>query len=189
MHFKRIIVNLLLFFILILPLLSAERLQKKEEKFFKGLIKDHGKIWTSPLKFKFKNWIMTAVIAGITTYLIINDESIYGRMKAYQNNNKWVSDISPGITLLGDGTLNLGISGLFFLSGSILKDNHSKNTGKLILMGLIHSGIVVQLLKHLSGRQRPEAGNGVDNWEGPAAFFERYKDHRDMYHPREALSE
>ena len=62
------------------------------------------------------------------------------------------------------------------------KDEKAKDTGKLVLMSLIHSGVVVQLLKHLTGRQRPEAENGVDRWDGPSGFFKRYKDNRDMYY-------
>jgi len=160
----------------------SEDKSAKNRGFFKELFKDEGKIWSAPFGFKTKDWILTAGIAGITAYMILNDESIYGRVKAYQEKNPWVSDISPSMTLLGDGTLNLGLSGLFYLSGAVFKDKHIKNTGKLLFMGLIHSGIVVQLLKHLSGRQRPEAGNGIDHWEGPAGFFKRYKNHRDMYY-------
>lgn len=161
---------------------NSDKKKIKDESFFKELLKDHGKIWTAPGRFRTKDWILSAGLAGITAYMISNDESIYSRVKAYQNKNQWVSDISPVMTLFGDGTINLGVSGLFYLSGAILKDKITKNTGKLIFMGLIHSGIVVQLLKHLTGRQRPEAENGIDHWDGPAGFFKRYKNHRDMYY-------
>ncbi len=86
------------------------------------------------------------------------------------------------MTLLGDGNVSLGISCLFYISGLITKDSKAKDTGKLVLMSLIHSGIVVQILKHLTGRQRPQAENGIDSWAGPSGFFKRYKDNRDMFY-------
>ncbi len=156
--------------------------QNNKDPFFKAIFKDEAEIWTSPLKFSLKDWITFAGLSVFTAYLIKNDESIYTRFKAYQNKNKWVDSFSPIITLLGDGNVSLGISGLFYLSGAIFKDKKAKNTSKLVLMSLIHSGVVVQLIKHLAGRQRPEAQNGVDHWEGPAGFFKRYKNKRDMFY-------
>jgi len=153
-----------------------------EEGFFKALLEDEGEIWTSPLRFSLKDWALVAGFSAITGYLIVNDESIYDRIKSYQRKNKWVDDLSPVVTLLGDGNVSLGISALFYASGLVIKDRKAKDTGKLVLMSLIHSGIVVQLLKHLAGRQRPEAENGVDRWDGPAGFFKRYKDNRDMFY-------
>lgn len=153
-----------------------------EEPFFKALLEDEAEIWTAPLRFSLKDWALAAGISAFTGYLIVNDESIYERFKAYQNKNKWVDDMSPVVTLLGDGNVSLGASALFYLSGLILKDKKARDTGKLLLMSLIHSGIVVQLLKHLTGRQRPQAEDGVDRWEGPSGFFKRYKDNRDMFY-------
>ena len=153
-----------------------------EDGFFKALLEDEGEIWTSPLRFSLKDWTIVAGFSAITGYLIANDESIYDRIKSYQGKNKWVDDLSPVVTLLGDGNVSLGISALFYASGLVINNKKAKDTGKLVLMSLIHSGIVVQLLKHLAGRQRPEAENGVDRWDGPAGFFKRYKDNRDMFY-------
>lgn len=154
----------------------------KDENFFKSLFEDEGSIWTSPFRFSLSDWIVTAGILGVTGYMIANDESIYSRFKAYQEKNEWVSDISPTLTLLGDGNVNLGITGLFYLTGAIFRDKKSKDTAKLLLMSLIHSGIVVQIGKHIAGRQRPEAEEGVDRWAGPSGFFKRYKNSADMFY-------
>ena len=174
MLFKKTSVFVIIFSLILSFSLYSEKKEHNDEAFFKAFFKDHGIIWTSPLRFDTKDWIITLSLAGITAYLISNDESIYSRAKAYQAKNGWVTDLSPTMTLFGDGSLNLGLSGLFYISGALFNDSRAKNTGKLLLMGLLHSGIVVQLLKHLSSRQRPEAGNGIDHWEGPAGFFKRY---------------
>jgi len=174
----------LLLFINFLPIYSndTESVKKNEDSFFKAILKDEAEIWTSPLKFSLKDWTIVAGLSAFTVYLIKNDESIYTRFKAYQKKNKWVDDLSPLITLLGDGNVSLGISGLFYLTGAVFKDKKAKDTSKLVLMSLIHSGVVVQLIKHLSGRQRPQAENGADHWEGPSGFFKRYKNNRDMFY-------
>lgn len=156
--------------------------ENDDDPFFKALLKDEAEIWTAPLRFSLKDWALVAGISVFTGYLISKDESIYSRFKAYQDKNEWVDDLSPIMTLLGDGNVSLGISGLFYLSGFVIKDEKAKDTGKLVFMSLIHSGVVVQLLKHLAGRQRPEAENGVDRWDGPSGFLKRYKDNRDMYY-------
>ncbi len=164
---------------------EIEKSKKEEnvnEPFFKAILEDEGEIWTAPLRFSLKDWALVAGMSVFTGYLISNDESIYNRFKSYQNKNKWVDDVSPIMTILGDGNVSLGVSGLFYLSGFLIKDEKAKDTGKLLLMSLIHSGVVVQLLKHLTGRQRPEAEKGVDRWDGPSGFFKRYKDNRDMYY-------
>ncbi|MEN8222098.1 MAG: phosphatase PAP2 family protein [Acidobacteriota bacterium] len=156
--------------------------EKKNTGFFKALLEDEGEIWTAPLRFSLKDWVLVAGLSAFTGYLIANDESIYDRIKSYQGKNKWVDDLSPVITLLGDGNVSLGVSALFYASGLVIKDKKAKDTGKLVLMSLIHSGVVVQLLKHLAGRQRPEAENGIDKWDGPSGFFKRYTDNRDMFY-------
>jgi len=193
---KQISILLILFlFLSFLPLFGSEsdkssdtetdisdKKKNSDDPFFKALLKDEAEIWTAPLRFSLKDWAIVAGMSVFTGYLISKDESIYDRFKAYQDKNKWVDDVSPIMTLLGDGNVSLGISGLLYLSGLVVKDEKAKDTGKLVLMSLVHSGVVVQLLKHLTGRQRPEAENGIDRWDGPSGFFKRYKDNRDMYY-------
>jgi len=155
--------------------------KEQETPFFKSVLQDEGEIWTSPFRMKkAKTFITWGSVALITAVLIKNDESLYRRTKEYQEKNEWVDWLSPKFTILGDGNLNLGVAGAFYLSGLLFKDKKARKTGELVLMSLIHATVVVQLGKHLCGRQRPEAENGVDRWAGPSGFFKRYVDHRDM---------
>jgi membrane-associated phospholipid phosphatase len=39
---------------------------------------------------------------------------------------------------------------------------------------MIHTGLVVQVLKHLFGRQRPHYEDGKDAWHGPSGIVKRY---------------
>ena len=144
--------------------------------FLQAMLEDQGRIWSTPFHIKKKDiakWLASALIAGI---LIVNDEAIYRNVKEFQNNNPWVDDLSPQITVLGDGTLNLGICGLFYLGGLVFQSGRAKETAKLSLMSLLHASIVVQVIKHLAGRQRPSVENGKDYWHGPAGAIKRYQD-------------
>ncbi len=157
--------------------------EEEKSNFFKDLLADDWAILSSPTRIKAKHLLTWGSAALITAVLVKNDETLFSRAKRFQEKHKWIDDWSPQITKLGDGTINLGVAGVFYLCGVILKDKKAKKTGELGIMSLIHAGVVVQLLKHLTGRKRPEAAPyGEDHWEGPAGFFKRYKNHSDMYY-------
>ena len=92
-------------------------------------------------------------------------------------NISWVDKVSPAVTLLGDWGVDCGIAGLFFLGGVMLKDSKARDTGLMALETLLHTGFLVQVVKHLAGRQRPSVENGQRLLASvPAAFFKRYSD-------------
>jgi membrane-associated phospholipid phosphatase len=155
--------------------------QEKQDPFFKALIKDEAEILTSPLRMSATNVLLWGGVSLITGILIANDEAIYQNFKDYQNRHEWVDKVSPVVTQLGDGFANLGIAGGFYLGGLIFRDGKAKDTARLLLMTFIHTGFVVQLGKHLSGRQRPSYGNGTDHWYGPSGFFKRYTEDISKY--------
>lgn len=154
---------------------KQKREKEKNEPFFKALGKDIGHFVTSPFRIKNKDLLLIGGVAVITGVLIHNDESIYSSFKRYQAKNDWVDKISPKVTKMGDGGFNLGVSGLFYLGGLIFNDPKAKETAKLTLMTFIHTGLIVQIGKHLFGRQRPSWDNGNDGWAGPSGFFKRYE--------------
>ena len=156
---------------------KAEKNEKpiKEPSFFKSVLQDQGKILSSPFRMKGKDFLLWGGVALVTGVLIANDEAIYRGIKKFQQKNPWVDDLSPQVTRLGLGEWNLGIAGAFYLGGILCKDKKAKETARLTLMTFIHTSIVVQLGKHLTGRQRPSWENGMDHWAGPAGFFKRYE--------------
>jgi len=150
-------------------------IKKKKTPFFKALGQDLGHFISSPLRIKGKDLLTIGGVALITGVLINNDETIYKNFKDYQAKHSWVDTISPKITKLGDGGFSLGLAGAFYLGGTLFKSERAKETAKLTLMTFIHTGLIVQIGKHLSGRQRPSWDNGNDGWAGPSGFFKRYE--------------
>jgi membrane-associated phospholipid phosphatase len=126
---------------------------------------------------KGKDFALWGGVVLVTGILIANDVPIYKEIKEFQLKHKWVSDVSPTITRLGLGEWTLGTAGAFYLGGLIFKDPKAKETARLTLMTFIHTGFVVQLGKHLTGRQRPSWGGTPKNeWHWFKGFFNRYKD-------------
>ncbi len=146
---------------------------------FKSILQDEGRILSSPFRMKGKDIALWGGVALVTGVLIANDEKIYREFKDYQGEHKWVNDVSPKITNLGLGQWTLGAAGAFYLGGLIFNDKKAKETARLTLMTFIHTGIVVQLGKHLTSRQRPSwndgTGSGKDEWHWLKGFFNRYK--------------
>ena len=149
---------------------------EKKEAFVSRFLKDEAEIWTAPINLDLKaSLLFGAVLAG-TGILIANDEGIYENFKTYQRQNSWVDKVSPKVTMLGDWGIDCGIAGLFLLSGVIFKDKKAGNTGLMALETLLHTGLLVQVFKHLAGRQRPDVEGGQDYWFGPGAIFNRYSE-------------
>ena len=156
------------------PQKTTENVERKQS-FFNNLLEDERRIWTSPLRMKSKDLLIWGSVVAGTVFLIANDESIYRRIKDYQDEHNWVNRVSPHITRLGDGEITLSIAGLFYLGGLAFKNEKAKETGLLGIQAIIHTGFVVQVLKHIFGRQRPCVEDGKDHWSGPSGFFKRYE--------------
>ncbi len=141
-----------------------------------NFLKDEGRMWGAPLHWDVKDFLVCGAVLAATGALIANDEAIYKEFKSFQGTNPWVDKVSPAATLLGDWGVDCGIAGLFFLGGVLAKDRRARDTGLMAWETLLHTGLLVQVVKHLAGRQRPSVESGSDYWYGPSAFFKRYSE-------------
>jgi len=150
--------------------------KKGLSRYSTNFLKDEAEMWTAPLHLDVKGLLVCGSVLAATGVLIANDEGIYENFKAFQGDNPWVDKASPALSLLGDWGVDCGIAGLFFLGGVIARDEKARNTGLMAWETLLHTGFLVQVVKHLAGRQRPSVDSGNDYWHGPAAFFKRYSE-------------
>ncbi len=140
-----------------------------------NFLKDEGEMWTAPRKWDGKGWFLFGATLAAAGVLIANDEAIYGQFKDFQNAHAWVDHASPAFTLLGDWGIDCGVAGVFVLGGVLARDRLARDTGLMAWEALLHTGLLVQVVKHLAGRQRPSV-DGSDAWHGPQGFFKRYQD-------------
>jgi len=139
-----------------------------------NFLRDEAEMWTLPFRLDVKGLLVCGTVLAATGLLVVNDEGIYEGFKTFQGKNPWVDKVSPALSLLGDWGVDCGIAGVFFLGGVIARDRKARDTGLMAWETLLHTGFLVQVVKHLSGRQRPSVENGSDYWHGPSAFFKRY---------------
>ena len=137
--------------------------------------------------FRKDNFLNIAGMAGITALFVYLDQPIideaqrFGRrikVSGKDNTKTFISidglsifrgptDIGSSLYFLGDGWFHFSIAGGFLLSSAITKDSRAMNTGVQLVEGIITSGSVTQLLKHITGRQSPfksTQDGGKWNW-------------------------
>ena len=154
--------------------------EKEDEKEPRGGVvrnfwQDEKRIWTSPFRASAKDLLVWGGVLAVSGVLIHNDERIYRDIKDFQAENEWADKATPFFSRMAQG-YPFALAGAIWLTGALTKNAHSRETGSLALQAMLHSFIVVQVVKHLTGRARPSAFNGEDQWAGPEGFFKRYEE-------------
>ena len=124
--------------------------------------------------FKRENYKNISLMASLTGLLIAYDQPIIDEAQRFakrihlssDNNTKsilevfgfpiWLpTDLSSGLYYLGDGLTSLIIFGSFTSYGLIKNDNRALQTAGQMVEGLLSTGIVISILKHVTGRESP----------------------------------
>jgi membrane-associated phospholipid phosphatase len=112
----------------------------------------------------------------ITAVMVQYDQQIYDELYRWKMSNPAVKEISPVITDLGDGTFSVGLFSGFAGYGLVFKNKKAFEVGKIGLESFLLTGITVQLLKHLCGRERPSAATRDGGfWHGPFSYLREPK--------------
>lgn len=156
-------------------IIDESRKKQKPPVSFSYFPGDHAAIYTSLGRVDFGDLLVLGGLGAITWLMIKNDEGIYKNIKEFQANNPLVDRWSPFFSELCQGWSWL--AALAFLpAGWISGSKYTVDTGVLAIQAMLHSFVVIQLVKHLTGRQRPSWDHGRDEWFGPSAFFKRYEE-------------
>jgi membrane-associated phospholipid phosphatase len=141
-----------------------------------SLLYDFGDQVTAPFRFKTKQWLITGAAVGITSALFLIDNDINEWARVQKQKHNWVNISSPVITQFGASWANYSVVGIGLLSAAF-KNKKGVETSLLATQAMITSGVWVHLIKILTGRERPEKDNIVDNpdsdnWYGPFALYD-----------------
>jgi undecaprenyl-diphosphatase len=111
---------------------------------------------------------------ALTVLLIQTDQQTYDVMYAWKKHNSTIGTLSPMVTEIGSGAFSIGLFTGFLGYSVITDDRKAMEVGKIGLESFLLSGVTVQFLKHMFGRQRPSVST-VDGgvWHGPLSFFSR----------------
>jgi membrane-associated phospholipid phosphatase len=159
---------------------------RSKKGYFPSLIHNIGEQAAAPFHFTTKQWIYTGVAAGITTALIFADGDIDEWARTQKQKHRWVNKSSPFITEFGSnyGVYSVIASGLI---SAAFKNEKGVQTSLLATQAMITSGIWTQIIKQLTGRERPKATYIFSHieggrWHGPLSrFLEESADNRSVF--------
>ena len=105
--------------------------------------------------FRAKNLPAIVGISALTAGLILTDRSTYWTEKKWYENSRTFREASDLLTFTGDGRFQFGIVGMFAAYGIATGDSRALRTASQITEAILACGGVVQLLKHITGRESP----------------------------------
>lgn len=132
----------------------------------------------SPFSSNKQNLINIGIISGITAGLFIFDKQIQDYTQ--KNKNEKFDQFLYYPEKMGEGGYILATSGLFILTGEIIKNRKVTKLGIYSIEGFLISGIIVTAVKFITGRARPYTDMG-DKYFKPfspkTAFTSFYSGH------------
>jgi len=96
-----------------------------------------------------------AGVSLLTAGLIATDENTWQASNKIYKQTPFVKRWSDIFVQIGDGRTQFGLAGIYAIYGFIASDNRALRTASQITEAVLASGAVVQVLKHITGRQSP----------------------------------
>lgn len=94
-------------------------------------------------------------LAILTAGLIMTDQQTWDESKRFYDRSQFNKNFCEFFTEIGDGRTQFGLAIAFGAYGFIAKDNRAIRTASQTVEAVLASGAVVQVLKHLTGRESP----------------------------------
>ena len=106
-----------------------------------------------------------AGIGLVTGLLMATDGTTSRATQDLLSRNPWMQSTCSFIQHIGNGRTHLGIAAAFAVGGFLAGDTRALRTASQTVEGLLATGIVVQALKHVTGRESPaEASQSGGIW-------------------------
>ncbi len=105
--------------------------------------------------FQAKKIPLYVGIAGLTVGLMTIDNRVWKKERTWYDHNSAFHNFTNDMVWTGDGRFQIGIAGIFAAYGLAFNDHRAVRTASEIAEAFLASGAVDQLIKHISGRQRP----------------------------------
>lgn len=96
-----------------------------------------------------------AAMSALTAVLIVTDEGSWRGTKKIYDNSKFGQDASDFVVYLGDGKFQFFVAGAFAAGGFLFNDSRALRTASQCVETIFACGTVVQVLKHITGRESP----------------------------------
>jgi membrane-associated PAP2 superfamily phosphatase len=137
----------------ILPQRANEEFVPKWYDMFTNLPGDWARY--SQETFRTENIPAFLGIAALTGALIVTDDKTWDLSRRWRDSSTTVKNASEFFEYLGDGRPQFGLAGAFALYGFTMKDRRALRTSSQLVEVILACGAVVQVIKHVTGRQSP----------------------------------
>jgi len=107
------------------------------------------------LAFSTRYGPLMAGTATLTVALVAADDPVWQRSHLWYTTSPAVKRVSDDVEWVGDGRPQFGLAAAFAAWGFVAKDARALRTGSQIVETILASGTVVQVLKHITGRESP----------------------------------
>ena len=94
-------------------------------------------------------------MTGITVALVMTDDETWRMSDRWYKSSPVVKSWSDIFEYMGDGRPQFGLAGAFALYGFVAGDHRALRTASQAVEAILACGTVVQVLKHMTGRQSP----------------------------------
>ncbi len=119
-------------------------------------------------EFRAERLPLYAGITALTTLLVIYDHEMYVPARKLYEQNYTFRKLSDRAEFMGQGWFQFGIAGAFAIHGFAADNNKSLQTASQTVEVILTCGAVIQLLKHLTGRETPILAT---SWSGKWRLF------------------
>lgn len=129
------------------------------ENDIQSAITDAGLYITSPLRFAWKDWVISASVVGGSVALFSVDESLRRTMQ--QSQTPLASSFAEVGRIYGETLVGGGIGAAIYGVGLATNDDNVRVTGRLVLEALAFGGSLNLIFKSGFGRSRPFLNQGA----------------------------
>lgn len=153
--------NALLILIFLLPTLVCGQRELRHRpdplRFVDGVLHTY----SAPARWDGKDWLILGGLVAGTTALTFLDQPVRDFWQSHDN--RFLDGVERVGYYYGKPYSAVAVTGAFYLSGMIFKNEWAKETGLILGTSIFSSSMLMGLLKDAAGRRRPAPG--VDNME------------------------
>lgn len=123
-------------------------------------------------------------MAALTGALIATDDATWKASDTWYNSSSTVKETSDFFEYMGDGRPQFGLAGAFAVWGFVADDARSLRTASQLVEAILATGVVIQVLKHTTGRESPlvsTAPGGIWRFFPNQIEYHKHVPHYDAY--------
>lgn len=121
-------------------------------------------------------------IVGVTGALYLVDHNTYSNTHQFETGSRHFRSITDAFISAGDAGYQLGFVGSFAVYGLVANDSRALRTASEMTEAIIATGIVVQVLKRVAGRESPIVATEDRGAIHPFPNLMEYQRHQPRYY-------